>query len=290
MARAWILQANPTSWDVWSWWEDGDDELDDWTISRHLGDIQKGDDFALWISGREAGVYAIGKVASMPEGPIRPRGGYWLKPPNHDVWAVDLDTKRYLFDSPILKSELTRDPDFANALIVRMPGAGNPLALSPGEWQAIRSRVGPSGLRTRPSVDAPVVTARPVGQAPEDITVPTKAQDQRRSFMESRLVKGYERHIGRQLMSRSILLPSGERLVCDAFDQDTATLIEAKSSATRSDVRMAIGQLLDYRRHLAPKANLAVLLPEPPSTDLQDLLKGLGIRIIAVSGRRYVEA
>jgi hypothetical protein len=30
---------------------------------------------------------------------------------------------------------------------------------------------------------------------------------------------------------------------------------------------MAIGQLMDHRRHIAPKSRLAVLLPELPSDD-----------------------
>jgi hypothetical protein len=43
---------------------------------------------------------------------------------------------------------------------------------------------------------------------------------------------------------------------------------------------MAIGQLYDYQRHLAPGANLAVLLPELPSTDLLALLRQLDIAVL----------
>ncbi len=43
---------------------------------------------------------------------------------------------------------------------------------------------------------------------------------------------------------------------------------------------MAIGQLFDYRRHLAPTATLGVLLPEPPSEDVLDLLRELKIRVV----------
>lgn len=88
-------------------------------------------------------------------------------------------------------------------------------------------------------------------------------------------------------MARSVRLPSGERLVCDAYDDASSLLIEAKASTSRQDIRMAIGQLLDYRRHLAPHANLAVLLPALPGDDLVALLQELGIRIIARSGRGF---
>lgn len=50
---------------------------------------------------------------------------------------------------------------------------------------------------------------------------------------------------------------------------------------------MAIGQLLDYQRHVARSANLAVLLPNRPSPDLQDLSRGLRIGAIE-EGSQFV--
>jgi len=46
---------------------------------------------------------------------------------------------------------------------------------------------------------------------------------------------------------------------------------------------MAIGQLYDYQRHLAPGANLAVLVPERPSADLVELLQQLDIAILTIN-------
>lgn len=61
-------------------------------------------------------------------------------------------------------------------------------------------------------------------------------------------------------------------------------LIEAKGSASREDVRMAIGQLLHYDllTDTAGRSGcrLAVLLPERPSEDLEELLKSLRIGLI----------
>lgn len=89
-----------------------------------------------------------------------------------------------------------------------------------------------------------------------------------------------EEQLGRTLEVLSVRLDSGTLLVADGFDRQTNTLIEAKASADRTDVRMAIGQLFDYQRHLAPGANLAVLLPTLPSIDLMDLLHELGITVL----------
>jgi hypothetical protein len=50
---------------------------------------------------------------------------------------------------------------------------------------------------------------------------------------------------------------------------------------------MAIGQLMDYRRHIDPGGTLAILLPERPSPDLLDLLKSLAIDTIVREGSTF---
>jgi hypothetical protein len=66
-------------------------------------------------------------------------------------------------------------------------------------------------------------------------------------------------------------------------------LIEVKSSIDMPLIRMAIGQLFDYRRYLpieqvkrgrADILDLAVLLPEEPTPDAKSLLSSLGIKVI----------
>lgn len=55
-------------------------------------------------------------------------------------------------------------------------------------------------------------------------------------------------------------------------------LIEAKSSCSRPDLRLAIGQLFDYRRGFgAEKVDLVILLPSEPSADDVRLLQSVGI-------------
>jgi 5-methylcytosine-specific restriction protein A len=76
--------------------------------------------------------------------------------------------------------------------------------------------------------------------------------------------------------------PPGELrdLYTDLFDQTNNVLYEAKGIATREAVRMAIGQLLDYSRHIPTKPDLAVLLPTQPAQDLLDLLTTLNITCV----------
>lgn len=65
-------------------------------------------------------------------------------------------------------------------------------------------------------------------------------------------------------------------MLTDFFTPHDNTLYEAKASASRTDIRMAIGQLLDYAAHLETSIRLSVLLPARPVDDLIHLLEKHG--------------
>ncbi|MFE3460036.1 hypothetical protein ACFXKD_21020 [Nocardiopsis aegyptia] len=70
-------------------------------------------------------------------------------------------------------------------------------------------------------------------------------------------------------------------LLTDPYDATDHVLYEAKGSSTREAIRMAIGQLMDYRRSIEPEnPTLAVLLPSRPHDDLIDLLSSVNINIV----------
>lgn len=68
-------------------------------------------------------------------------------------------------------------------------------------------------------------------------------------------------------------------------------LIEVKSSVEVSDVRMAIGQLLDYHRQLDNRVSVykAVLLPKEPAQSVKDLLKYADIGLLWFKDKKLVE-
>lgn len=71
------------------------------------------------------------------------------------------------------------------------------------------------------------------------------------------------------------------RLLTDVYDERDHVLYEAKAIAGRSDLRMAVGQLYDYRRHIdVPDLRCSVLLPERPTADLRDLLVDAGLGLV----------
>lgn len=74
------------------------------------------------------------------------------------------------------------------------------------------------------------------------------------------------------------LIPDGASapLYSDIADITSRVLYEAKGTADRMAVRLALGQVLDYGRYVrrvVPDIKLAVLLPEYPPGDISDLLK-----------------
>ncbi|MFD5893776.1 hypothetical protein [Streptomyces sp. NPDC060366] len=71
-------------------------------------------------------------------------------------------------------------------------------------------------------------------------------------------------------------------LTPDLYDVNDHALYEAKGLTTRANVRMAIGQLADYRRHVPNSHTLrvGVLLPSEPTPDVKKLLAEQKIALV----------
>ncbi len=103
--------------------------------------------------------------------------------------------------------------------------------------------------------------------------------------------QGYLEKLGRNVV-RLKIVPEGEAkpLFCDLIDRSTNTLYEAKGTIERGAIRMAIGQLIDYRRFVEPRPKLAVLLPAEPRKDLQDLLHEASVTVVWAAGSEFIVA
>ena len=68
-------------------------------------------------------------------------------------------------------------------------------------------------------------------------------------------------------------------------------LIEVKSSIERAHLRLAVGQLFDYRRKLgrAAATDIGILLPEKPKTDDIAFLNYLGIKLFWFSNHTFLK-
>jgi predicted RNA-binding protein with PUA-like domain len=164
----WLVQSNPAKWRIREFFADGN-QLDSWSITRYRDQIQEGDDVALWLAGREAGVVALGVVTDGAEDVVGSDDPYWTDPA--DAAAVRLSMPLRLtevfLDAPITREELRQDPRFGRAMILSQPFAGNPFPLTDEEWAAILHH---HGNQQPPSVDARSHLASLVGRTIQTLT------------------------------------------------------------------------------------------------------------------------
>ncbi|GAA2553689.1 hypothetical protein [Mycolicibacterium diernhoferi] len=93
-----------------------------------------------------------------------------------------------------------------------------------------------------------------------------------------------------RVVKRYRIVPPGlPAIYSDLADVTANVLYEAKGSADRMSLRLALGQVLDYGRYVAD-AKLAVLLPEPPAADLVELLDAHDVGcVVQTAGDGFVD-
>jgi hypothetical protein len=113
----------------------------------------------------------------------------------------------------------------------------------------------------------------------------------RRTRSEAALVSAYSEFLAERghVVSGRHYLAEGESrpLRADLMVKDLNVLVEAKATDARYAIRMAIGQLHDYRRFEPTAPELAVLVPREPIRDLRRLLDGLTIGCVWPRGDGY---
>jgi hypothetical protein len=84
------------------------------------------------------------------------------------------------------------------------------------------------------------------------------------------------------------VIPAGEAkpILCDLYVRDIGLLVEAKGSVERGSIRMAIGQLMDYRRFVR-EPRCALLLPELPRPDLVAMIRQAGLDLYWPEGSDF---
>src|SRR5260370_35099289 len=110
----WILQGNPKIYDTHGALQAG--TIDRWRIARYIHEISRGDEFALWISGPNGGVRALGIVTGPPHRETDP-DPFWVDPADgREIKARgDLRTIRKL-SSAIPRADLQPAPGCARSL------------------------------------------------------------------------------------------------------------------------------------------------------------------------------
>jgi len=107
---------------------------------------------------------------------------------------------------------------------------------------------------------------------------------------EQALLLRYVEHLrrGGAVVGRRIYrVGSARPLACDAFDETNNVLIEARATADRNSVRLAVGQLLDYARFHHPRPILRIVLAREPGPDLVAYLTSVGIQMAYPDGEGF---
>ncbi|QKW28679.1 hypothetical protein HUT11_23165 [Streptomyces seoulensis] len=199
----------------------------------------------------------------------------------------------------ITSYEVHRSPDkdgvMRNVLVFRFrPAPGTTPAWTDADWQKPASKSG--SLITAPVVPVPEPVVLPkqgsakVTKAEQHNATETIADIQASQckvlLREGELVTAFTAHLtaaGHETHGFEFAI-EGEpgTLRPDLYDATDHVLYEAKGLTTRANVRMAIGQLADYRRSVPDKESLrvAVLLPSAPTPDVQALLAELNIELV----------
>ena len=164
------------------------------------------------------------------------------------------------------------------------------------DWieQHLGSKNRKSGEKQRATTERkrrPTVTTSNIGlvDLPESHQLDYKRQTQskitRVKKLEATLLDGYQdwlKEQDRKLEEAQYRTKHGT-LRCDGYEKERRNLIEAKSSARREHIRMAVGQLLDYAfqgKEEFGEPYKAILLPRKPEANIENWLLNLKISII----------
>jgi hypothetical protein len=123
-----------------------------------------------------------------------------------------------------------------------------------------------------------------------DYKIQTKAKRTKAVKFEAKLLGSFKDWLKKQ--GRKLSAAKYGALRCDGYEIERGNLIEAKSSARREHIRMAVGQLLDYAfqgKQDLGEPKKAILLPVKPQPEIEKWLASLEISIIWRKGREFLD-
>jgi len=143
VGSVWIFQTNPTRYNILNALA----ELKQlgWSVNQHKDKIKKGDIALIWMSGENAGIYAISQVISDPE--VR----FGL--PEEDKYCFDksllsnikgnmviLKINKNMSNAPLFKNELKNFPNLKNLSILNH-WRGTNFRVTKEEWSIIKDEI-----------------------------------------------------------------------------------------------------------------------------------------------------
>lgn len=138
----WIFQGNPNIYDILNSLDDNEvGNLMHWSVNQHFNKIHKGHLVLLWMSGPEAGIYALARVECEP-GMMEEFPGekkYWYTEKEEKVaLRVRMAILRRFVNQPILRETIKGIPELSQLSILKH-SQGTNFPVRDSEWMIINS-------------------------------------------------------------------------------------------------------------------------------------------------------
>jgi hypothetical protein len=145
VTQVWIFQGDPNRYDILN--ALADEKVITgfhWKVSRYKDKIAKGHIGLIWISGKEAGIYAISEIISDPdfytENEIERK--YWIDSTDEEgsVFRVKMKIIKNLINNPLTRETIKNTGGLQNLSILKQPRGTN-FSLTPDEWIILKQLI-----------------------------------------------------------------------------------------------------------------------------------------------------
>lgn len=144
LSSVWIFQGNPNRYDVVNALSDPKMQRYCWQVNQHKQRIKKGDIGIIWMSGKEAGIYAVAEIltdpAIMAEPPTEEQ--YWVSDNDKGVkrLRVELSNRTVLINNPLYRTDL-KAKDGLSKLSILQVAQGTNFPVTHDEWHVIKGLI-----------------------------------------------------------------------------------------------------------------------------------------------------
>jgi hypothetical protein len=143
--KVWIFQANPERYDILNALSDEEIGVEiHWLVNQYKTEISKGHIGLIWLSGKEAGIYAVTEILSDPQimGEPEAEKKYWTDSADKagEKLRVKMRIVRTLLDRPITKERIKNTLGLHNLSILHYyRGTNSPVRQE--EWKVIEDMI-----------------------------------------------------------------------------------------------------------------------------------------------------
>lgn len=144
--KTWIFQANPQRYDITN--ALADDEIGNemhWSVNQYATIISKGHIGIIWLSGNEAGIYAIAEIMTDPKmlNENEAEKKYWTDSADKvgEKLRVKLKIIKNLLKFPLTRETIKNTKELEEMSILKRPWAGTNFPVTTEEWNKIKQLI-----------------------------------------------------------------------------------------------------------------------------------------------------